>query len=59
MSNKWIDPYAKEKCIICKEVPQLGFFLAAPELRGKQMICTRCVFEKLTGDLHEWNVVER
>jgi len=42
----------EDTCCLCNE--KVVFFLAAPELEGDPVLCSRCLFEKLTGQIHTW-----
>lgn len=41
-------------CLKCGKIPPLGFALIANELVGDPILCTKCLFDFVSGKETEW-----
>jgi hypothetical protein len=48
------DPIPTGVCSVCGEKPWCDMALCFPELQGEPMVCSRCVYEKLTSIKLTW-----
>ncbi len=43
------------RCYRCGHLSPYGFGIVFGELKGAPLVCSQCVFEKLTGELKDWS----